>query len=106
MKKHTHHKVFYYKCFDDICVYTARPKRRHAWSKLVIDIARYRELHRKRVARESALIDSLKADTYKTRSREDHDRLVERQVERIQEMHRLRVFPYSIFKEDPCGTYY
>lgn len=106
MRKNTHQKAFYYKCCGDLCIYTAKPKRKYAWSKQVIDIARYRELYRKRIARENALIENLKADMHNTRSREEHDRLVERQVERIQEMHQLRIIPHSILKEDPCGINY
>lgn len=93
MRKNTHQRVYFYTIIGGFCVYTARPKRKHTQPERVAEIETVRKAIRKRIARENALIDSLKADMYKARSSEEHKELVERQVERIQEMHRLRIVP-------------
>ncbi len=76
MRKNTHKKAFYYTFKSGLFIYTARPKRRGAEPENIVYIKRTREAIKKENDRVNALIESLKADVYKTRSREEHDRPV------------------------------
>ena len=110
MRKNTHQRVYYYAYINGFEVFTARPKRKpkHTWSCMVPEVEGYRKTIRATHKKEQAVIDRIFAAAKENESRpyEEHKKLVERQVERIQEMHRLRLCPYNIYKGDPCGTYY
>lgn len=93
MRKHTHQKAYYYTFKSGLFIYTARPKRKGAKPEKVTYIWRTREAIKKENNRVNALIDSLKEDMHKVRTREDHDRLVDTMTDHIQKDHRLRTVP-------------
>lgn len=84
MRKNTHKKAFYYTFKGGLFIYTARPKRKGANPDKVAYIQRTREAVKKENNRVNALIESPKDDLYKTRSREEHDRLVDIMRDHIQ----------------------
>lgn len=110
MRKHTHQRVYYYAYRDGFEVFTAKPKRKpnRTWAETVPKVEARRKIIRATHKKEQAVIDRLFAAAKENENRpyEEHKKLVERQVERIQEMHRLRICPYSIYKGDPYGIIY
>lgn len=110
MRKHTHKRVYYYTYIDGFEVFTAKPKRKpkHTWARTVPEVEGYRKVIRAQHKKEQALIDRFLAAAKENENRtyEEHKKLVERQIERFYEAHRLRPCPYSIYKDDPCGINY
>lgn len=97
MRKHTHQRVYYYAYREGFAVFTAKPKRKPTWTKALLEIEGYRKIIRAQHKKEQAVIDRIFAAAKENENRtyEEHKKLVERQVERIQEMHRLRMIPLS-----------
>lgn len=93
MRKHTHQKAYYYTFKSGIFIYTARPKRKGAEPESVAYIQRTREAIKKENDRTNALIENLKEDMHKTRTREEHDRLVDIMTTHIQLDHRISMVP-------------
>lgn len=94
MRKNTHRRVYFYTICGEFCVYTAKPKRKpkRTWAETVPEVEARRKVIRAQHKREQAVIDRLfaAAKENENRSYEEHKKLVERQIERIQDMHRLR----------------
>ncbi len=97
MRKHAHQRVYYYAYRDGFAVFTEKPKQKPTWAASVLEVEGYRKVIKAQKKREQAIIDRLFAAAKENENRpyEVHKKLVERQVERIQEMHRLRMAPLS-----------
>ena len=110
MRKNTHQRVYYYEYRDGFEVFTAKPKRKPTWANAVPEVEGCRKVIRAQKKREQAVIDRLFASAKENENRayEEHKKLVERQVERIQEMHRLRIMPcpWPFGGNDPCSIKY
>lgn len=112
MRKNTHQIVYYYAYIKGFEVFTAKPKRKTegTFAQTVPEIEACRKIIRAQHKREQAVIDRLFAAAKENENRpyEEHKKLVERQVERIQEMHRLRIMPcpWPFGGNDPCPIKY
>lgn len=112
MRKHTHQRVYYYAYRDGFEVFTAKPKRKPngTFFDMVPEVEANRKIIRAYHKRDQAVIDRLFAAAKENESRpyEEHKKLVEKQVERIQEMHRLRIkpCPWPFGGNDQCPIKY